>query len=308
MRMNLRGIQLNQYTLLQFLSEENMTESYLAEDNSKRQVMIKLLHTYLSKGEIIERFKQETPKLKNLIHPHIARLLEVNSQAQYHYLVMEYPKGPSLAQVLKNGALPLETALRTAEQISGALAYAHANGVVHRDVKPQSIYFSDDNLNHALLTDFGIAQLFDNIELTTENSIVGTPAYISPEIAQGQPSTDRTDVYSLGIVLYEMLTGRPPFSDSSTIATMMQHIKNPIPSLEKTHPEFPPHVGKLIEKALAKQDKIRPSSIEFQSLIETSFTKPSTKKSTYTHLIIGVSGIVVLGLIVILIWLALGKV
>ena len=304
--MNLSAKKLNQYTLLRLLSEENMTQSYLAEDDSKRQAMVKLLHTYLCKGEIIERFQQETPKLKNLTHPHIAQLLEVNSQGQYYYLVTEYPKGPSLEQVLKNGALPQETAMKTAEQIAGALAYAHSKGVIHRDVKPRNIHFSDNNLTNALLTDFGIAQLFDNIELTTENSIVSSPAYISPEIAQGQPSDERTDVYSLGIVLYEMLTGKPPFSADSTIATMIQHIKKPVPPLAKTHPEIPSNIVTLIEKALAKQAAIRPSSAELLSLIESSLAKPIKQKPIYTHLAIGISGIIVLSLIVILIWWVFG--
>ncbi len=254
----------DRYAVERELGHGGMATVYLAEERKHgRKVAIKVLKPELTASVDANRFSREIQIVARLSHPHIVPLIDSGETAGVLYYVSAYVPGGSLRDRLeRDGQLPISDALRIAGEIGSALAYAHRNDFVHRDVKPENILFAD---GLAVLADFGIATACcePGTEPITANGIaIGTPAYMSPEQASGESNLDpRSDVYSLACVLYEMLTGRPPFQGNSLRATMVQHLTATPPALRAARPEVPPAVESAIARALAKDPNDRFASV-----------------------------------------------
>src|SRR5688572_331993 len=224
-----------------------------------RAVAIKVLREDLSRSMGAERFEREILTVARLTHPHIVSVLRRGSADGMLYFVMPYLPGESLrAYLTRQGALPVEEAMRITTQLTGALRHAHAAGVVHRDIKPENILLMDGN---ALLADFGVARAAvdagDGYQTTT-GLIIGSPQYISPEQLRNQQVDGRADIYALGCVLYEMLSGQPPFAGKSLEATLFAHMTQPPPPLNIQSKKL----ERVLDRALAKLPEDRFASAE----------------------------------------------
>ncbi|MGW0585335.1 serine/threonine-protein kinase, partial [Streptomyces sp. NPDC002920] len=222
-------------------------------------VAIKVLKEELaSDPDIVMRFLRERSVLLRLTHPNIVRVRDLVVEGDLLALVMDLVEGPDLHRFLReNGPLtPVAAALLTA-QVADALAASHADGVVHRDLKPANVLLRQDGGQmHPMLTDFGIARLADSPGLTRTSEFVGTPAYVAPESAEGRPQTSAVDIYGAGILLYELITGRPPFSGGSALEVLHQHL-----SAEPRRPStVPDPLWTVIERCLSKNPDVRPSA------------------------------------------------
>jgi serine/threonine protein kinase len=269
--MNLVGRRLGKYQLSERLGQGGMAQVYKAyQPTIERFVAVKVMHSHLAdSADFVERFKREARGLGQLRHPHIVSVIDFDIEDEHYYMVMDYIAGPTLSDVLQQqGAFSLEISLRVAGQLCDALAYAHRQGTIHRDLKPANVMFVDDSLQQAVLTDFGIARLLDEKSLTASGALSGTPAYISPEAVKGGRVDGRADLYSLGIILYEMITGEVPYSGDSSWSIMLQHVNEPPPRLDDVRPDAPPLVTNLIERAMAKEAEERfQSATEFRHAI-----------------------------------------
>ena len=244
---------------------------YLAQQaRPRRTVAVKVLLPELFSNptgfsEFLARFRREADAIAALDHINIMPIYEYGEQDQLAYLVMPYVSGGSLREVVaKRGKLPLSEASNIVEQVAAALDYAHQHGIIHRDLKPGNIVFHADG--RLLLTDFGIAKVLNepagpNVTamqtLTSTGMLIGTPEYLSPEQATGAPIDNRSDIYSLGIVLFQLLSGRVPFSGTTPVAVAIKHATEEPPSLAPLNPDVPPGVEKVILKALAKKPEQR---------------------------------------------------
>src|SRR5262245_12989991 len=231
-----------------------MATVYLARDvKHKRQVALKVLHPELAAALGAERFQREIEFAARLQHPHILTVLDSGEAAGQLWFTMPYVEGESLRSRLRHERqLPVEEALRIATEAARALDYAHRQGVMHRDIKPENILLTKDG--DTLVADFGIARaLAGSDERLTETGMsLGTPAYMSPEQASGDKAIDaRTDVYSLGCVLYELLAGEPPYTGPSAQVIIMKRFTEPVPSVRKARPSVPESVDQAIQRALA---------------------------------------------------------
>jgi serine/threonine protein kinase len=272
--MNLTGQHLGKYELSERLGQGGMAQVYKAyQPTIERYVAIKVMHSHLAESDdFVERFKREARGLGQLRHPHIVSIIDFDVADEYYYMVMDYIAGPTLSDVLQQqGAFTLERSLQVVGQLCDALAYAHERGTIHRDLKPANVMFVDDGLQHPVLTDFGIARLLDETSLTASGALSGTPAYISPEAVKGVRVDGRADIYSLGIILYEMIAGKPPYSGDTSWSVMMQHVNEPPPRLDLVEPDAPPLVVNLIERAMAKEvtDRFQ-SAAQFRQAIRAA--------------------------------------
>ena len=230
----------------------------------KRQVAIKvLMPTYASDSQFAERFLREAETVASLSHPHIIPVYDFGQRDGTFYMVMEFLTGGDLMQWIHRG-LEEEEVLQIISDVASALHFAHEKGYVHRDVKPDNIMFREDN--SAVLTDFGIArQKNANNQVTVAGSILGTPKYMSPEQLQGHPVDGRSDIYSLGIMFYEMLTKQAPYQDEEFMALAMKHLQSPIPKLPIRYSKF----QKLFEKMVAKKPEDRfQTGLEIVKLVQ----------------------------------------
>jgi len=254
-RDRLQAALLGRYRLERELGRGGMATVYLAQDlKHDRRVALKILRPELAHALGPERFLREIRVTASLDHPHILPLLDSGHAAGLLYYLMPYVEGESLRDRLSREAqLPFEQALQIAREVADALAYAHRRGVVHRDIKPENILLAG---GHARVADFGIARALTAAggeSLTETGLAIGTPAYMSPEQAGGEPAVDgRSDVYALGCVLYEMLAGHPPFTGASAYEVLARHALDPLPSLSAARPGVPPAVERAIASALAK--------------------------------------------------------
>ncbi|MEV4630459.1 protein kinase [Micromonospora sp. NPDC049523] len=226
-----------------------------------RSVAVKLLNPAgMADPSMLERFDREARTAARLGHPNIVAVHDVGSDGGEPYLVMELVDGPNLATLLGNGPLPLDRALEIAGQVCGALATAHAAGVVHRDIKPANILI--DPAGTVKVCDFGIARLLHagQATLTAPATTVGTSQYMAPEQAAGDPVDARTDLYALGCLLYAMLTGQPPFTGDNPLRVLWQHLHEPAPALASVRPGTPPELDRLVGQLLAKDPADRPTS------------------------------------------------
>ena len=231
-----------------------MSSVYRARDTLlERHVALKLLHDYHGADqESIERFRREARAVAQLSHPNIVTVIDRGEDGDRQFIVFEYVDGENLKElVVREGPLPVRRALELGIQIGEGLACAHENGVVHRDVKPQNVLLNGDG--QAKVTDFGIARSLD-VEhgMTQTGTVIGTSNYIAPEQASGRPVDERTDVYSLGVVLFELLTGDVPFPGENFVAVAMRHVHEEPPSVLELRPDVPLRVVHAVERALAK--------------------------------------------------------
>jgi eukaryotic-like serine/threonine-protein kinase len=243
----------NRYELLQKIGEGGMARVFLGRDlRLNRQVAIKLLSDRLVPDpDFLSRFRHEAQAAAILNHPNIVGVYDVGQDGDAHYIVMEYVEGLDLKkEIMRYGTLDIERAVSIAIQVAQGLDAAHRVGLVHRDIKPQNIIISPDGAAH--ITDFGVAKSRFSTAMTETGITLGTVDYISPEQAQGQPATARSDIYSLGVTLFEMLTGRLPFSGDGPIAVAMQHVGTPPPAPRQLNPQIPPQLEALLLRAMAK--------------------------------------------------------
>lgn len=255
---NLTGQRLGQYEITQELGRGGMAVVYRARQlNIERDVAIKVIKPDLAAiGDLAERFQREAKTIASLQNPHILKLFDYGQHEDILYFVMELISGGSLADLLRGGALPPERIATLLDQITDALDYAHSRGVIHRDLKPQNILL--DERGNAHLTDFGIAKLLGQAAPITQTGLaVGTPAYMSPEQWQGKALDVRADIYALGIMLFEMLTGKLPFNGDTPYSMMHYHIYEAPPSVQQIRPDLPPPVEQVVSKALAKNSDER---------------------------------------------------
>jgi serine/threonine protein kinase len=250
---DLIGEHLGQYEITGLLGEGGMATVYRARQVSmKRDVAIKVIESKLTRNpDFVKRFEREAQTVASLSHPFILKVFDYGQQGESIYLVMELLVGGSLADHIRRGPLSLDTTTRLLEQIASALDYAHERGVVHRDLKPQNVLL--DEKSNALLTDFGIAKLLgETTGLTRSGVAMGTPSYMAPEQWKGQPIDARADIYALGVMLFEMLSGRLPFIADTPYSMMHMHVNEPPPSLHTLRQDLPPGIERVIERALAK--------------------------------------------------------
>lgn len=260
------GQKFGPYQILEEIGRGGMAAVYRAHDTATDEfVALKLVAPHLSKDPNFERrFQREAEVLRKLQHPHIIPVLDYGEAGGYAYLVMPLLQVGTLTDRLRAGPLDPREGARLIEQISDALQYAHDHGVVHRDVKPSNVLL--DEQGNALLSDFGMARLREPGVSLTGSMLVGTPAYISPEQARGEKATYRSDQYSLGIVLYELTTGKLPFEAESPIAVALKHINEPLPAARQASPNVPKLVERVILKATAKDPRHRFASVAAMNL------------------------------------------
>ena len=252
----------SRYRVIRKLGSGGMAEVYLAEDEELgRKVALKILNERHSRDDqFVERFKREAQHAAGLNHPHIVRVYDRRQTGETYYIAMEYLDGPTLKELLvRKGPTPPAAAIKFARQILSALAEAHKNGIVHRDIKPHNVIVSPDwNIK---VTDFGIARSGAS-QMTEAGSIVGTAQYLSPEQARGKPVDPRSDLYSLGIVMYEMLTGKVPFTGDAAVEIAMKHLQDVPPPPSSIRPEISHDLDAIVMRALAKDPADRYSSAE----------------------------------------------
>jgi serine/threonine-protein kinase len=255
----------NRYEIHRRLARGGMAQVYLARDRMlDRPVAVKeLVPEFATDPSFVERFRREAQAAANLAHPNIVGVYDWGTQDGTYFIVMEYIDGPSLSQVIRrDGPLhPHRSAELTAE-VAAALGFAHSRGVVHRDVKPGNVLLTGSG--QAKVTDFGIARALSapDDDLTQAGSVMGTATYFSPEQAQGLPVDPRSDLYSLGVVFYEMVTGRTPFTGDTPLAIAYKHVQDPPPPPTTIIPDLPPGVEAIIMKLLRKRPEERYTSAE----------------------------------------------
>lgn len=248
------GHMLNErYKIKKTIGGGGMADVYLAADTIlDRDVAIKALRMdYADDEEFIARFDREAQSAASLAHPNIVDIYDVGEDDRVLFMAMEYVEGMTLKEYIQSsGPLDIQEALDIMKQIASAIAHAHANDIIHRDIKPQNILV--DNFGQVKVTDFGIAMALSATQLTQTNSILGSVHYLSPEQARGGTATKISDIYSLGIVLYELLTGEMPFSGQSPVSIALKHLQNETPSVKQFNPDVPQSVENIVLKATAK--------------------------------------------------------
>lgn len=253
------GEQIGPYVLEQRLGQGGMAAVYKGyHQQLNRHVAIKvMLATYETDNNFVSRFTREAQIVARLEHPHIVPVYDFNQHGGLPYLVMKYIEGKTLKQRMLKSAIPLEEILSLTRTLADALTYAHQQGVLHRDIKPSNILIDHNNVPY--LTDFGLARIAQAGESTlSADMLLGTPHYIAPEQARGEKQLDgRTDIYSFGVVLYEMLVGQVPFTGDTPYAIIHNHIFTPLPLPSKVNPQIPLEVEAVLVKALAKHPRDR---------------------------------------------------
>ena len=255
------GNTIGKYAILEKLGRGGMAEVYKGyQENLDRFVAIKLMHAFLIDEQgFLDRFQREAKAMAALNHPNIVGVYDFDLYGDNtYYLVMEYIGGGTLKEKLENLAqsqehLSLEEAIRIGREVADALAYAHRRNMVHRDIKPANIMM-DEETNRAILTDFGIVKMIggQSMAYTATGALIGTPAYMSPEQALGQSGDERVDIYSLGVLLFQMVTGQLPFEADTPLAVVMKHVNDPTPMPVTFNPDIPEALQAVILRAMAK--------------------------------------------------------
>lgn len=275
--------QLGTYTLHARLGQGAMAQVYQATDAGGRELAIKVLHPHLTDDPgFLERFRREAMVAAHLEHPNIVRTLDQGVEGDLHYLVMGLIAGPSLKAWFCDRETPLavETAVALVGKLADAVAYAHDRGVVHRDLKPSNILLRNGCPDDPVLTDFGVARMVEATVATAAGETLGTPAYMAPEQGQGQPGDERSDIYALGVILYELLTGRLPFEADSPYAMILRHIHTPPPSPRSFRHDLPAALEAVVLRALQKAPAGRyPDAASFAAALRGSLVAPGRPRS-----------------------------
>ena len=257
--MIMKGQKINdRYQIIKSIGEGGMANVYLAYDTIlDRNVAVKVLRGDLATDEkFVRRFQREALSASSLSHPNIVEVYDVGEDNGQYYIVMEYIEGCQLKQLLKKrGRLTLSEVIDIMLQITDGLSVAHDAYIIHRDIKPQNIMILDSGL--VKITDFGIAMAMNSTQLTQTNSVMGSVHYLPPEQANGKGSTLQSDIYSMGILMYELLTGELPYKGDNAVEIALKHLKEKIPSVRDKYPEIPQSVENIIIKATAKNPKNR---------------------------------------------------
>ncbi len=261
------------YEVEDLVGTGGMSSVYRARDRVlERRVALKILHEHFtSDPEYVERFRREARAIARLNHPNIVTVIDRGELDSHQFIVFEHVPGENLKDVVRRrGPLPVDEALALTGQIARGLAFAHEHGVVHRDVKPQNVLLDENGA--AKVTDFGIARSIEPGDgLTESGTLLGTSEYISPEQASGRRVDARSDQYSLGVVLYELLTGEPPYSGDNFMAIAMKHLRDPVPRVRDRRPDVPASVEAIVSRAMAKRPEERfPSTEEMLAALEAA--------------------------------------
>jgi tRNA A-37 threonylcarbamoyl transferase component Bud32 len=266
---------LGQHRILEEIGRGGMATVYKARDAEHgRHVAIKVLHAQLTVDALfVKRFRQEAAAASSLSHPNIVAVYDVGQEAGLYYLVMEYLVGQPLSQLIEpHTPWPLRRTLRVISQVADALDYAHRQGFIHRDIKPSNIIVGPGD--HATLTDFGIAKATSGTTLTRTGMLIGTPQYMSPEQCLGKGVHSRSDIYSLGVVLYEMLTGHVPFSADNTPSILYMHVHETMVSPRSHNPALPVSAERVLGRALAKRPEERyATAVEMAQALDAAATE-----------------------------------
>src|SRR5919197_469193 len=272
------------YELEELVGTGGMSSVFKARDRLlERRVALKVLHQhYTDDDEYVERFRREARVVAQLSHPNIVTVIDRGEDEGRQFIVFELVEGKTLKELLEEeGRLPVPQALEIALQVARGLAFAHEHGLVHRDVKPQNVILNGDG--RAKVTDFGIARSLDVQGVTQSGAVLGTSNYIAPEQASGRPVDQTTDVYSLGVVLYELLTGEVPFPGESFVAVAMQHVSERPPSVLDVRPDVAVRVAHAVDRALEKDPAERfPTMDAFAAELEACLAEPGSPSDTDT--------------------------
>ncbi|GIO21920.1 Stk1 family PASTA domain-containing Ser/Thr kinase [Oceanobacillus sp. J11TS1] len=264
----------DRYKIERKIGGGGMANVFLARDTIlKRDVAVKALRTdYVHDQEFIARFDREAQSATSLSHPNVVNIYDVGEDDQTLYMVMEYVEGMTLKEYIQqSGPVDVPLALDIMKQIASAIAHAHENGIIHRDIKPQNILIN--HFGEVKVTDFGIAMALSATALTQTNSILGSVHYLSPEQARGGLATKKSDIYSLGIVLFELLTGKLPFSGQSPVSIALKHLQNDTPSVKEINPDIPQSVENIVLQATAKNSFYRYEDVyQFETALETALS------------------------------------
>ena len=250
------------YKIDALLGQGGMSAVYKATDpNLKRVVAIKLIHPHLSTdSDFVYRFKKEAAAVAALRHQNIVQVFDFNTDNDVNYMVLEFVPGETLQDRLKhlkssNTKMPVDQAIRIILNVCDALSYAHKLGIIHRDIKPANIML--DLHGQAILMDFGIVKILDDTSHTATGAVVGTARYMSPEVIRSEVPDERSDLYSLGVTFYEMLSGDPPFDAPSAMSLLMRHLNDPVPDLKTKRQDLPPELIRIVNKTLEKDRENR---------------------------------------------------
>ena len=274
--MIVKGQKINdRYEIIRSIGEGGMANVYLALDTIlDRRVAVKVLRGDLANDEkFVRRFQREASSASSLSHPNIVEMYDVGEDNGNYFIVMEYVEGKSLKSLIKKrGGLTLPEVLDIMLQLTDGIACAHNSYIIHRDIKPQNILVLDDG--RVKITDFGIAQALKRGELTETNSVMGSVHYLPPEQANGTGTTIKSDIYSLGIVMFELLTGKVPFKGENAVEIALKQMKEPMPSIHTYKEGIPQSIENIILKAAAKNPKNRYDTVlEMQEDIKTALSK-----------------------------------
>ena len=247
----------NRYKILDHLGTGGMATVWLGYDTIlDRQVAIKTFKIDDNDEDAVKRFNREAKAVTSLSHPNIVSIYDVENEGEFYYLILEYVEGMTLKDyMIKNPRIPIETIVHIAKQVAAGLSHAHQNGIIHRDIKPQNILMNE-NLT-CKITDFGIARAYGDTTLTQTNQMLGTVYYLSPEQARGNVATAQSDIYSLGILIFEMITGQIPFKGESAVAIALKHLQEELPDIDKYRDNVPQSVKNIVLHATMKNPNER---------------------------------------------------
>lgn len=256
--MSRKNVIANRYEVVQHIGQGGMADVFRGVDTIlNREVAIKILRADLSTDAVsILRFEREAQAATALAHPNIVEIYDVGDYKGHHYIVMEFVPGRTLKQVIRaRGPLMKEEAVDIMKQLTSAVAEAHTKGIIHRDIKPQNVIVKADG--SVKILDFGIATAKGSMQLTQANNVMGSVHYLAPELAKGEQASAQSDIYALGIVLYEMLAGDVPFKADQAVQVALRHMRDPMPSLREANPTVPQSIENIVIRATAKDPKKR---------------------------------------------------
>lgn len=286
--MIIKGQKINdRYQIIRMIGEGGMANVYLAQDTIlDRNVAVKILRGDLADDDkFVRRFQREAISASSLSHPNIVEMYDVGEDDGKYFIVMEYVDGKTLKSLIKKrGALTLHEVIDIMMQLTSGIACAHDSYIIHRDIKPQNVLILDDGC--VKITDFGIAMALNSNELTQTNSVMGSVHYLPPEQANGSGATIKSDIYSLGILMYELLTGKIPFKGENAVEIAIKQMKEQIPSVCKINPDIPQSIENIILKACAKNPKNRYDNVgEMYAELQLALNEEhmTDKRVVYKH-------------------------